>query len=70
MPLQPGDDAITFSASHYSPFIAECMATLHSNIPPSGPVDLNKPAHIEIREEHFRGQNVKRAVVFLLTNGP
>jgi radical SAM enzyme (TIGR01210 family) len=60
---------MTFSPSRYSSFIAECMNTLHSRIPPGGPVDVRKPAHIDIREEHFRGQNVKRAVVFLLTNG-
>lgn len=58
-----------FSASHYSSFIAECMKTFHSSIPRGGPVDIRKPAHIDIREEYFRGTNVRRAVVFLLSNG-
>jgi len=53
----------------YSPYIAECMRTLHASIPPNAPADVSKPAHIDIREEHFRGENVKRAVVFLLSNG-
>jgi archaeosine synthase beta-subunit len=57
------------SASQYSSFIAECMNTLHSRIPSGRRPNLDKPAHLEVREEWFHGENVKRAVVFLLTNG-
>jgi archaeosine synthase beta-subunit len=60
---------MSFAPSQYSSFIAECMNTLHSRIPSNGPPDLDKPAHVEMREESFHGENVKRAVVFLLTNG-
>jgi len=64
-----GKPLMASSVSHGASLIAECMDVLHSRIPAGEPVDLDKPAHIEIREERFRGQNVKRAVVFLLTNG-
>jgi radical SAM enzyme (TIGR01210 family) len=57
------------TSSRYSSFIAECMNTVHSGIPRSRTRNLDKPAHFEVREEWFRGENVKRAVVFLLTNG-
>jgi archaeosine synthase beta-subunit len=60
---------LSSSASQYSSFIAECMGALHSSIPSGGRPNLDRPAHLEVREEWFRGENVKRAVVFLLTNG-
>jgi hypothetical protein len=45
------------------------MRYLHSGIPPNDYLDFRNPAHIEIRDEFFRGKNAKRAVVFLLSNG-
>jgi len=62
-------DSGSLSASQYYSFIARFMKHLHSSIPPNDPPDLSKPAHIEIREEYFKGKNTKRAVVFLLSNG-
>jgi archaeosine synthase beta-subunit len=64
-----GGDQLTSSVSHYSSFIAECMNTLHARIPLDAAPDLDKPAHVEFREEWFQGDSVRRAVVFLLTNG-
>lgn len=68
-PLKYLDDSAAFAGSLYSSFIAKSMKALHSGIPPSAPPDFRKPAHIEIRSDYFRGRNVRRAVVFLLSNG-
>ena len=62
-------DSGNLSASQYYSFIANFMKRLHSGIPPSDPPDVRRPAHIEIREEYYRGNYVKRAVIFLLSNG-
>lgn len=68
-PMESVQDSGNLSASKYYSFIAEFMKHLHSAIPPSDPPDVRRPAHIEIREEYFEGKNVKRAVIFLLSNG-
>jgi len=68
-PKKTVQDSRSLCASQYYSVIAKFMKHLHSNIPPNDPPDLSKPAHIEIREEYFKGKNVKRAVVFLLSNG-
>ena len=65
----PADDSPGLSRSHYNPFMADFMKALHAHIPPIPPPDLRTPPHVEIREEHFRGETVNRAVVFLLSNG-
>jgi radical SAM enzyme (TIGR01210 family) len=45
------------------------MKHLRSNIPTRDAPDLSRPAHVEFREDYFRGKNSKRAVIFLLSNG-
>jgi radical SAM enzyme (TIGR01210 family) len=57
------------SRSFYHSFIADVMRKLHAEIPPMAPPEWRHPAHVEIRQDYFRGASVKRAVVFLLSNG-
>ena len=59
----------SFPVSQYYSFIAKFMEHLHSRIPSNDSADTRKPAHIEIREEYYKGKNTKRAVIFLLSNG-
>lgn len=63
------EESKSLSVSQYYSFIGKLMGYLHSSIPPNHTVFPSSPAHIEIREEYFRGKNSKRAVIFLLTNG-
>jgi radical SAM enzyme (TIGR01210 family) len=67
--MESVQDAGNLSASQYYSFIANIMKHLHSSIPASDPLDVRRPAHIEIREDYFQEKNVKRAVIFLLSNG-
>jgi radical SAM enzyme (TIGR01210 family) len=57
------------SNSQYYSFIGKFMEYLHSSIPSNQTASSSSPAHIEIREEFFRGKNSKRAVIFIITNG-
>lgn len=68
-PMESVQDAGSLSASQYYSFIAQFMQHIHSGIPPYDPPDVRRPAHFEIREEYFQGKYVKRAVIFLLSNG-
>ena len=68
-PMESVQGAGNLSVYKYYSFIANFMKHLHSGIPASDPPDVRRPAHIEIREEYFRGKYVKRAVIFLLSNG-
>ena len=68
-PLKTVQDSKCLSASHYYSFIATFMQHLHSSIPTNDFIDFSRPAHVEIRDDFFRGKNTKRAVVFLLSNG-
>ena len=68
-PIKNVQDSRCLSASHYYSFIGKFMKNLHSGIPANDYLDFSRPAHIEIRDELFRGKNTKRAVVFLLSNG-
>jgi archaeosine synthase beta-subunit len=68
-PIKNVQDSKCLSASQYYSFIAKFMKHLHSSIPANDYLDFSRPAHIEIRDDFFRGKNTKRAVVFLLSNG-
>ena len=68
-PMESVQGSGNLSVSRYYSFIASFMKHLHSGIPPSDPPDVRRPAHIEIREEYYRGKYAKRAVIFLLSNG-
>ena len=68
-PIKNVQDSKSLSASHYYSFIGNFMKHLHSGIPSNDYHDFSRPAHIEIRDDFFRGVNTKRAVVFLLSNG-
>ena len=68
-PMESVQNSGNLSTSQYYSFIANFMKRLHSGIPASDPPDVRRPAHIEIREEFFRGESAKRAVIFLLSNG-
>ena len=68
-PMESVQNSGVLSTSQYYSFIADFMKRLHSAIPESDPPDVRRPAHIEIRDEYFRGESAKRAVIFLLSNG-
>ena len=68
-PIKNVQDSKCLSASQYYSFIATFMQHLHSSIPANDFLDFSRPAHIEIRNDFFRGKNTRRAVVFLLSNG-
>jgi radical SAM enzyme (TIGR01210 family) len=55
--------------AHYFLIISKLMEKIHSRIPREN-YNLSKIATpVEYREEFFKGENHKRAVLFLLTNG-
>jgi archaeosine synthase beta-subunit len=67
--LKQYDSHTEFQASSYYRFISELLKAIHSEIPKERYNTQKVAAPTNIREEIFKGNNYKRAVMYLLTNG-